>query len=176
MLKAVAEALTSQSRDYDRAGRFGGEEFVLLLAQTTEADAIKIADRLRAHVEGLAVPVDDRPGAPVVKVTISIGVTAIARGETRELIDLLAAADSALYQAKQSGRNRVAVPPPTATAPLDAFNAQPGAPHHPLDDSRPTPDPHPAPSRPVPAPGPGPRPGQPNLPFFMPKSVTLRAH
>ena len=63
VLKAVAEALTSQSRDYDRAGRFGGEEFVLLLAQTTEADACKIAERLRGHVEGLAVPVDDRPGS-----------------------------------------------------------------------------------------------------------------
>ena len=43
VLKAVAQALTSQSRDYDRVGRFGGEEFVLLLAQTAEADAIKIA-------------------------------------------------------------------------------------------------------------------------------------
>ena len=89
---------------------------MLLLAQTSEADAIKIAERLRGHVEDLAVPVDDRPDAPLVQVTISIGVTAIDRGETHELTDLLAAADSALYHAKQSGRNRVAVAPPqTAT-------------------------------------------------------------
>ena len=115
VLKAVAEALTNGSRDYDRAGRFGGEEFVLLLAQTTGSDAIKIAERLRSHVEGLAVPVDDRPGGPVVKVTISIGVTSIARGETRELIDLLAAADSALYHAKETGRNKTHVV--TANAP-----------------------------------------------------------
>ena len=47
VLKSIAETLTSQSRDYDRAGRFGGEEFVLLLAQTTEHDACKIAERLR---------------------------------------------------------------------------------------------------------------------------------
>jgi diguanylate cyclase (GGDEF)-like protein len=100
VLKAVAEGLTTQSRDYDRAGRFGGEEFVLLLAQTTEADAMRIAERLRGHVESLAIPVDDREDSPVVKVTISIGVTAVARGETRELTDLLAAADSALYAAK----------------------------------------------------------------------------
>jgi diguanylate cyclase (GGDEF)-like protein len=145
VLKAVAEALTTQSRDYDRAGRFGGEEFVLLLAQTSGSDAIKIAERLRSHVEGLEVPVDDRPGGPVVKVTISIGVTSIARGETRELIDLLAAADSALYQAKQGGRNRVAVSPTDRTAPLDLLGpGRPTAPH-PRDEARPAAEPHPAP-------------------------------
>jgi diguanylate cyclase (GGDEF)-like protein len=152
VLKAVAEALTNGSRDYDRAGRFGGEEFVLLLAQTTGSDAIKIAERLRSHVEGLAVPVDDRPGGPVVKVTISIGVTSIARGETRELIDLLAAADSALYQAKQSGRNRVAVSPTDRTAPLEALNAGLAATPHPRDESRPATDPHPAPGAQSPRP------------------------
>ena len=152
VLKAVAEALTTQSRDYDRAGRFGGEEFVLLLAQTTGTDAVKIAERLRSHVEGLEVPVDERPGGPVVKVTISIGVTSIARGETRELIDLLAAADSALYQAKQSGRNRVAVSPTDRTAPLGVLSAGLAAAPHPRDESRPTTDPHPAPSTPSPRP------------------------
>jgi diguanylate cyclase (GGDEF)-like protein len=140
VLKAVAEALTGQSRDYDRVGRFGGEEFVILLAQTTEADAIKIADRLRAHVGALSVPVDDRPDAPLVQVTISIGVTAMAKGEKQELIDLLAAADSALYHAKQAGRNRVAVAPPQRNMGLDTFNAQ-LAPHHSLEDARPLQDP-----------------------------------
>jgi diguanylate cyclase (GGDEF)-like protein len=109
VLKAVAEALSGDLRGYDRAGRFGGEEFVILLAQTGEDDAIRIADRLRAKVADLAVPVNDHPGASVVRVTISIGVTALERDQTRELNDLLAAADSALYHAKQNGRNRVAV-------------------------------------------------------------------
>jgi len=152
VLKAVAEALTTQSRDYDRAGRFGGEEFVLLLAQTTGSDAVKIAERLRSHVEALEVPVDERPGGPVVKVTISIGVTSIARGETRELIDLLAAADAALYQAKQSGRNRVAVSPKDRTTPLDALDAGLAAAAHARAESRSTADPHPAPSAPSPRP------------------------
>jgi diguanylate cyclase (GGDEF)-like protein len=111
VLRAVASALTSQLRDYDRAGRFGGEEFVLLLAQTAEDDARRIAERLRAYVAGLAVPVEDKPGAVCVRLTISIGVAAMARGATRALTDLLAAADSALYQAKQTGRNRIAVAP-----------------------------------------------------------------
>jgi diguanylate cyclase (GGDEF)-like protein len=132
VLKAVAEGLTTQSRDYDRAGRFGGEEFVLLMAQTTEAGAMKIAERLRGQVESLAVPVDDRADSPVVKVTISIGVTALTGGETRELTDLLAAADSALYTAKQGGRNRVAAASPDRSIGMGAFNADLAAsPSHP---------------------------------------------
>ncbi len=119
-LRAIAEALTGQSRDYDRAGRFGGEEFVLLLAQTKGEDACKIAERLRGYIAGLEIPVDDRPDAPTLKVTISVGVTAMARGESFELTDLLAAADSAMYAAKQAGRNRVAFAPPLRDMGIDA--------------------------------------------------------
>jgi diguanylate cyclase (GGDEF)-like protein len=120
VLKAIAEALTGQSRDYDRAGRFGGEEFVLLLAQTKEEDACKIAERLRGYIANLAIRTDDRPDAPTLSVTISVGVTAMARGESFELTDLLAAADSAMYAAKQAGRNRVAFAPPLHDMGIDA--------------------------------------------------------
>jgi diguanylate cyclase (GGDEF)-like protein len=120
VLKSLAEALTGQSRDYDRAGRFGGEEFVLLLAQTGEKDACKIAERLRGYICGLEIPVDDRSDAPTLKVTISVGVTAMARGESFELTDLLAAADSAMYAAKQAGRNRVACAQPLHDMGIDA--------------------------------------------------------
>jgi diguanylate cyclase (GGDEF)-like protein len=120
VLKAIAEALTGQSRDYDRAGRFGGEEFVLLLAQTGQEDARNIAERLRGHIASLAIPVDDRPDAPTLQVTISAGVTAVARGESFELTDLLAAADSAMYAAKQAGRNRVAFAAPLRDMGLNA--------------------------------------------------------
>jgi diguanylate cyclase (GGDEF)-like protein len=119
VLKSIAEALTSQSRDYDRTGRFGGEEFVLLLAQTTESDACNIAERLRGYVASLAIPTDDRPDAPTLKVTISIGVTGMARGHSFELTDLLAAADSAMYAAKQAGRNQVAYAAPLRDMGLD---------------------------------------------------------
>lgn len=120
VLKALASALTSHLRSYDRAGRFGGEEFVLLLAQTGGKDACRIAERLRRHVADMAVPTDDRPNAPTVSLTISIGVTAMEQGETRELTDLLAAADSALYHAKQTGRNRVAMHAAESNMGLDA--------------------------------------------------------
>jgi len=120
VLRAIANALATRSRDYDRVGRFGGEEFVLLLPQTEEADATRIAERLRRFVESLEIPTDEHPGAPLVSVTISVGVTAMPRGERRELTDLLAAADSALYQAKQAGRNRVAAAAPGHNMGLDA--------------------------------------------------------
>jgi PleD family two-component response regulator len=123
VLKAIADALTGQSRDYDKVGRFGGEEFVLLLAQTTEQDACKIAERLRNYVASLTVPADDKPDAPLLSVTVSIGVTALARDETRELSDLLAAADSAMYHAKQSGRNCVAFAPPLRDMGMSAMDA-----------------------------------------------------
>ena len=119
VLRAIAEALTGRSRDYDRAGRFGGEEFVLLLAQTSRDDACKIAERLRSYVASLEIRTDDRPDAPTLKVTISIGVTCMARGESFELADLLAAADSAMYHAKQAGRNQVAFAYPLRDMDID---------------------------------------------------------
>jgi diguanylate cyclase (GGDEF)-like protein len=122
VLKTIAGALTGQSRDYDRAGRFGGEEFLILLAQTGRDDACKIAERLRSYVAALEIPTADRPDAPTLKVTISIGVTSLARGETYQLADLLAAADSAMYAAKQSGRNQVAYAPPLRDMGLDAWS------------------------------------------------------
>jgi diguanylate cyclase (GGDEF)-like protein len=116
VLRALADSLTSHLRSYDKAGRFGGEEFVLLLTETGEDDACRVAERLRSHIADMAVPIadmavpiNDGPGAPCVQVTISIGVSAMEPGMSRDLTDLLAAADSALYRAKQSGRNRVAV-------------------------------------------------------------------
>lgn len=108
-LKAVADALRGQLRGYDKAGRFGGEEFVLLFAQASEDEACRIAERLRAYVAGMEVPVSDAPGADCVRLTISIGVTAMMPGQGRTLTDMMAAADSALYQAKQMGRNKVCV-------------------------------------------------------------------
>ena len=58
-LRAVTDALRSQLRGYDRAGRFGGEEFVVLLPQAREQDALNVAERLRSHIAGLSIPVDD---------------------------------------------------------------------------------------------------------------------
>jgi diguanylate cyclase (GGDEF)-like protein len=105
-LRAVTDALQSQLRGYDLAGRFGGEEFVVLLPQAREQDALNVAERLRSHIAGLSIPVDDGDeSAGCVRLTISVGVASL-NGETRELTDLLAAADAALYHAKETGRNK----------------------------------------------------------------------
>ena len=105
-LRAVTDALREQLRSYDLAGRFGGEEFAILLPQTREEHALSIADRLRTHIAGMSVPVSD-DGKPenCIRLTISVGVAPLD-DTNRELTDLLAAADSALYHAKQAGRNR----------------------------------------------------------------------
>ena len=105
-LRAVTDALQSQLRGYDLAGRFGGEEFVVLLPQAREQDALNVAERLRSYIAGLSIPVDDGDeSAGCVRLTISVGVASL-NGETRELTDLLAAADAALYHAKETGRNK----------------------------------------------------------------------
>ena len=58
-LRAVTDALREQLRSYDLAGRFGGEEFAILLPQTREDHALSIAERLRTHIAGMSVPVSD---------------------------------------------------------------------------------------------------------------------
>jgi diguanylate cyclase (GGDEF)-like protein len=109
VLRALSDALRGHLRGYDLAGRFGGEEFILLLPQTREEDARAVAERLRMHVAGMAVPADGDPDCPLlVRITISVGVAALDSG-SRELTDLMAAADAALYYAKETGRNRIHV-------------------------------------------------------------------
>jgi diguanylate cyclase (GGDEF)-like protein len=115
-LRAVTDGLRSQLRAYDLAGRFGGEEFVVLLPHAREGDALSIAERLRTHIAALSIPVNDADEAgPHVKLTISVGVTALS-GENHELREMIAAADAALYQAKITGRNKTHVISATAQA------------------------------------------------------------
>jgi len=99
--------LDSFLRDYDRAGRFGGEEFAVLLPQTRAVDAFRIAERMRANVAGLSIIVPGETGGERVHVTVSIGVAALDSGSKREYAALMAAADAALYRAKADGRDQV---------------------------------------------------------------------
>jgi diguanylate cyclase (GGDEF)-like protein len=105
-LKEIGDAFKLLLREYDLVGRFGGEEFVLLLPQTREHDAYRIAERIRAYIASAPIRAPDHPGADPVRVTVSIGVAALD-SYRRDLTELLAAADGALYRAKEAGRNQV---------------------------------------------------------------------
>ena len=107
VLKELARSLENALRDYDRAGRFGGEEFSVLLPQTRAVDAFRIAERVRANIAGLSVIVPGATGGERVHVTVSIGVAALDSGSKREYSELMAAADAALYRAKSGGRDQV---------------------------------------------------------------------
>jgi diguanylate cyclase (GGDEF)-like protein len=110
-LRAIARTFKIFLRDYDLAGRFGGEEFALLLPQTSAADARQIAERVRVHIAEMPIGIDEESGGETVQVTVSIGVAALGttweRTTGSQLTDLLAGADRALYQAKNAGRNHV---------------------------------------------------------------------
>ncbi|WP_173095753.1 sensor domain-containing diguanylate cyclase [Actinomadura verrucosospora] len=115
VLVGVASTLCHQLRDYDVVGRFGGEEFVVLLPGADTVEACRVAERLRGRVRRLAVPAEEG----TVNVTVSVGV-ALFRTHGEDLIELLAAADLALYRAKESGRDRVCLPAVDAPRPDDA--------------------------------------------------------
>nr|SBO99698.1 diguanylate cyclase [Nonomuraea gerenzanensis] len=118
VLVGVAAMLRGQLRDYDVVGRFGGEEFVVLLPGADIDEARRVAERLRVRISHMAIPVDDT----LVRVTISAGV-ALMSVHGDDLIDLLTAADLALYRAKELGRDRVCIPavqpPPPPSLPDD---------------------------------------------------------
>jgi diguanylate cyclase (GGDEF)-like protein len=112
-LQAMAHAFRIFLREYDLVGRFGGEEFAVLLPHTGAADARQIAERMRLHIAQMRISISDEPGAEPVEVTVSMGVAALGstweRTTGSQLTDLLAGADRALYQAKSAGRNHVVV-------------------------------------------------------------------
>ena len=108
VLAAIAAAARALLREYDIIGRFGGEEFAILLPQASAAEATQVTERLCARIPHIAIP-GGGPVSPMPSgITVSIGVAAAANSR-HDLVDLLATADHALYQAKNSGRNRVRV-------------------------------------------------------------------
>lgn len=103
VLKRLAGKIREEIRSTDYFGRYGGEEFLLILVGSDAAAAASFSDRIREAIEALSF--DNMPD--IASVTISIGVAQYLSGETIE--QTLTRADSALYLAKNAGRNRVAV-------------------------------------------------------------------
>ena len=102
VLREVARVLRESSRDVDVPARYGGEEMALILPHTDLDGSYAIAERVRAAVEQLRVPMIDGTGE--LRVTASVGVATTLEGEKDGLV---AEADAALYRAKRAGKNRV---------------------------------------------------------------------
>ncbi|MBP2637477.1 MAG: diguanylate cyclase/phosphodiesterase [Firmicutes bacterium] len=107
-LKLIAKVLdTTPKRPMDTAARYGGEEFAIVLPDTDEPNAITVAEKIRVGVEKLDI---EHAGSSIsTHVTVSIGIAVISPAPDTLPVAIITAADSALYQAKREGRNRIKV-------------------------------------------------------------------
>lgn len=108
VLRRIGRAIAAEVREYDGVGRFGGEEFVVLLPEVGAIESMVIAERIRGRIAELRVSdlIEEVTPAENDHLSVSIGVTSSTFGGD-EVADLLRAADLALYRAKAEGRNRV---------------------------------------------------------------------
>lgn len=105
VLERVAALVQERVREVDSVGRYGGEEFAVVLPHTDLSQAQVLAERIRAEIERRAFDLDDGS----VRITASVGVASLQDSSIDSIGGWIAAADSALYEAKSQGRNRVAV-------------------------------------------------------------------
>ncbi len=115
-LKSLAKVLQEGTRGIDLTARIGGEEFAILLTETSMRGAIDVAERLRMAIKGAQIPV-------VGQIAASFGV-AECPSSAQTARELQAAADAALYEAKRQGRDRVAVAPTVESNSVQGVNVQ----------------------------------------------------
>ena len=115
-LKSLAKVLQEGTRGIDLTARIGGEEFAILLTETSMRCAIDVAERLRMAIKGAQIPV-------VGQIAASFGV-AECPSSAQTARELQAAADAALYEAKRQGRDRVAVAPTVESNSVQGVNVQ----------------------------------------------------
>ena len=105
VLREVAERMRAAVRPYDDVGRYGGEEFLAILTECSQAEAANVAERMRAQIAGEPVAIPQG----TISVTISLGVATAAAPQDADGTATVRSADAALYRAKEAGRNRVQV-------------------------------------------------------------------
>lgn len=104
VLKNFADILKKHTRNIDIVGRVGGEEFAMILPNTSIENAVNLVDRMREEVSNQTINIDEKS----IKYTVSIGVTTLSHDDIN-FDSALSRADSALYLAKEKGRNRIEV-------------------------------------------------------------------
>jgi len=116
VLRRLANTLQAGTRGIDMAARIGGEEFAVLLTETDFARGVEVAERLRAAIRETQIPA-------VGNVTVSVGLAEF-NAATPDARSLFAAADSALYEAKRAGRDRICCPPAPDANPAPALGVK----------------------------------------------------
>ena len=109
VLRGVALALRRTIRKIDVVARYGGEEFCVVLPRVAKPEAFEVAEKLRRAVAATTVPGPE--GYPALSVTISVGVATLDT-DAQDVAGLIDKADSALYEAKRLGRDRVSMATP----------------------------------------------------------------
>jgi len=106
ILRHFAKTLTASMRETNLASRYGGEEFIVILPDTSAQASMLVAERLRKAVMAMVVPSNSEK--PLPHLTVSVGVAAFPE-HGRSLEEMIQASDKALYESKRNGRNRVTV-------------------------------------------------------------------
>ena len=106
VLQRFADRISMASRSYDFVGRYGGEEFIIGLPQTTLEQSWNAAERMRKDIEKMGLPLPDDPQISV-RITASFGVASCLMKSSKDVDSIIKLADEALYRAKAEGRNRV---------------------------------------------------------------------
>jgi diguanylate cyclase (GGDEF)-like protein len=117
VLRVAGEVIHANTRVADVAARFGGEEFTVLLPETSRLEAQAVADRLRQRLAEVSFNANDGTSFAV---TVSVGVAGFPQ-DAKTADELLARADAALYRAKAEGRNRVCLAEPADTLPAHSL-------------------------------------------------------
>ena len=102
VLRLLAEVFRESIRNCDYAGRYGGEEFIVILTQSSAKDGLEVAERIRSQASALEIVNKESKFS----VTVSIGVSGYPEAG-QDIQDIIHKADGALYQAKRQGRDRV---------------------------------------------------------------------
>ncbi|MFP6582724.1 MAG: GGDEF domain-containing protein, partial [Candidatus Hydrogenedentota bacterium] len=111
VIKEVAVRIGACLREYDSVGRFGGEEFLIVIGEISSEDVRSLADRIRKSIADTPIQIPNSE----ITVTMSFGTVTYVAGDPMDKEELIARADVALYEAKNNGRNQVAIAKPLST-------------------------------------------------------------